>query len=161
MTDNILIKWGSITNLTLTSLASSGSGHIWQSGEINASDPSETILEISYTIVFNSTPTDGDVLRTYIARGNQDSTEIWPAGIGTTVGKVTATAATAEIRAALNAQSYHWRSSHSATFKQVYTYYDAEWSPSWQVLIEPVGESLSASGHTVSYRYGKQQVVAA
>jgi len=160
---DVLIQWDAApTDMTVTNIASLADGDIWRSGEFNAADPSELFLKISYEIVFNATPVAGDYLRFWLAMGDKDSIgEIWPGDIATTEGKITAAGATAELEQSLSpVKVHHWVANHGTTFRGVFTLGLESWSPSWQLLMQPNGEALSASGHTVRYSYGHPNVAA-
>lgn len=157
-TNDIAIRWGSLTDLTVTSLASLADGDIWQSGEVNDPNPANIYLRIWYLIVFNATPIAGDSLRWFIAGGDQHAgTEIWDGNIGTGEGQIITNAAVAEVVSACHPRRVHaWQTDHTTTFKGHFVV--ENFPRSWQVLVQADGEALAASGHRVSYEYGIPQV---
>lgn len=143
---------------TLTNLHSLADGNIWQSGEINDSNPANELLAISYELVFNATPVAGDHLNFYVAYGDQAaSNEIWDGGIGTSESEISTAASIAAVQQSVPVARCHmWQTNHGTTFKGSFVV--PLNGPSWQLLIEAVGEALAASGNLLRYRYGSREV---
>lgn len=145
---------------TLTNLHSLASGNWWQSGEINDSDPSHEAVLIWWHIVFNATPIAGDYLWFKLATGDQDGTEIWDAGIGTSEAEESDAADIAAIdQCPMPQWTHYWATGHGTTFKgsRIVTLK----APSWQLLISARGEALASSGSVVKYRYLTPRIEAA
>lgn len=159
MANELKVSWSTIAALTVTNLASVADGNLWQSGEQNDSNPSYEYLEIFYEIVFNATPVAGDLLRFFLAKGDQDATsEIWDGGIGTSEGAITTAASIVAVeQGCMQVHAHAWATNHGTTFRGHFTMPARVWAPSWQVLVMPDGEALAASGHSVRYRYGVPQ----
>lgn len=157
--DDFKIRWDTApTDMTVTSLASLADGNIWQSGEINDGQPSHSILRISYELITNAAMVANEYIAFYVASGDEAaSNEIWDGGIGTTVGQIVTAANIAAVLAALDPpfHQHPWLPNLSTTFKGHFDVYN--FGPSWQVLIRPVGEALSAGTQRVRRRYGTLQ----
>lgn len=147
------------TDMDVTQLASLPSGQLWHSIAFTDGPPSAQILTISYTIVFAAIPVINDHLAMWIAKGDQAATnEIWDGGLPVTQGVLSAPADIAKAQAALGDphNSYYWETNHDATFERNWTFVDA--GPRWQLVVQPLGEALAASGHSIRYRYGSPEV---
>lgn len=159
--NDIAMRWGSKTDLTITDLNSLADGNIWHSAEINdAGSPVERALRIWYELVFNATPVAGDSLKFYVLGGDEDAnSEIWQGNFDPTAaqGEISTAATLAEIKAAAGVPDHvhAWQANHGTTFKGMFTVYD--FPESWAVLIEADGEALAASGNRVAYQYGVPQ----
>lgn len=146
-------KFDTLTTFgTLTNLHSLADGNWWQSGEINDTDPINEAVLIWWHLVFNATPVAGDHLLFKLAFGDEDSTEIWDGGIGTSEAEVSTAASVAAIDAMPGPKwSHRWETDHGTTFKgHKVVPLDA---PSWQLLVKAEGEALASSGNLVKYRY--------
>lgn len=160
MANESKILWGSVTDITLTNLASLADGNWWQSGELNDASPSSELIRIWWEIVFNATPVAGDFLWFKVARGDgAASNEIWDAGVGTSEGQVTAAASKAAIeQSPMPTWTHYWATNHGATFK------GSRMVPlhghSWQLLVSPRGEALAAGTHRLRYQVGTPQLQA-
>lgn len=162
MPAEIQIQWASTapTDLTVTNLASLADGNIWRSGNLDpaaSGAPVPQVVRVSYEIVFNATPIAGDYLEFRFANADEAaSNEILDGNIATTEGTITTAAARAEALAGTRLVRVHaWETSHGATFKGSFDIFNP--GPSWQLLVRPVGEALSASGHRVRVRYGSPE----
>jgi hypothetical protein len=144
-------------DLTVTNLASLADGNIWRSGNLDPGNPSPAWVRVSYEVVFNATPIAGDQLEFYYASADEAaSNEIIDGNLSTSEGSITAAGAKAEaLQSARLVRVHGWTTSHGATFKGSVDIYNP--GPSWQLLIRPVGEALSASGHRVRVRYGSPE----
>lgn len=159
MANEVLIKWDATPTdfATLTNLHSLADGNIWQSGEINKATPTWEFVRISYELIFNATPVAGDHVNFWIASGDEAaSNEIWDGGIGTSESEISTAANVVAVEQALAAPKvHHWATSHGTTFKGHFDYFN--FGPSWQLLIQVVGEALT-TGNRVRYRYGTREV---
>jgi len=158
MANEIKILWDSTPAIMSTaSLDNLAAGNIWQSGEVNDANPANQILRISYSLTFLNTPVSGDLLKFFIAQGDRASaSEIWHGGIGITQSQITLAARIAEVHAALSPVHQHaWQTTHGMTFEGIFDVWFS--GPSWQLLIEPVGEALDGNGNKVRYTYGTPQ----
>lgn len=146
------------TDFVLTSLPSLPAGQFYHTGALTDGPPSAQILTISYTIVFAAPLVDGDHLAMWIAKGDQATTEKWTGNIPATEGVISTAQGIAEAQAGLGNphNSYYFEANHGTTFQRVWSFFDA--GPRWQLVVQPVGEALAASGHTISYRYGSPEV---
>jgi len=158
-TNDIRINWDATPTdfATIINLNSLADGNIWQSGAIDDAEPSNQIVRISYSLTFNVTPISGDLLKFYIATGDEAaSSEIWPGGIGTSESEISTAAAIEKVQAALNPVRLHaWTTNLGTVFDGLFDVWFP--TPSWQLLIEASGEALAATGNTVRYRYGTPQ----
>lgn len=162
MTTNLIKnKFGTLTAFsTLTNLHSLADGNWWQSGEINDNDPANLAVEIWWHLVFNTTPAAGDFLWFKLAFGDEDSTEVWDAGIGTSESEISSAANIAAIDQAPTPQwTHYWAANHGTTFKG--SKLVPLRSKSWQLLISCRGEALASSGSVVKYRYKTPRIEAA
>lgn len=154
---DILNAWGTLTDLVLTSLPSLADGYVWQSGDMSAPNPTPDFVRIYYQLVFNATPVAGDSLRFYFANVDGGSTPtIRDGNIGGTVGALSAVGDRAGVGAGCNLVKEHfWTGSHGATFSGSFDLWLP--SPTWQVLVQPVGEALSSTPGTIRFQYSHPQ----
>lgn len=158
MPNNVKYDWDTITDLTVTNLASLADGNIWQSGDLDPGDPSPGFVKVSYELVFNATPVAGDRIDfLYASCDEAASNEIRDGNIGGTEGQITTAAAKAAVQASCPVvRSHYWETSHGTTFKGSFIIPNP--GPSWQLLIKPVGEAFAAGTHRVRIRYTDDEV---
>jgi hypothetical protein len=155
--EDLKINWGSLTSIaTVTDLNSLADGNLWLSAAINDAEPAHQLVQLSYTLTFNTTPVAGDYLQLFLPEGNGDGTILWPAGVGDSQQEISTAATIAEFLAACPpAWQHYWRTSHGVAFKFVKTFRLP--APDWRVGIRAVGEALASSGNSIQYKYGTPQ----
>ena len=162
MTQDVLITWDSApTAFTSPNLESLADGNIWQSGAIDDASPSMEWVRISCSVIFSRAPGAGDSLIFRLAQGDESaSDEIWSGGIGTSESEISTAASIAAIQATMPpVYQVPWQTNMTASgFEGMFDLYSP--GPSWQLLIEANGESLT-TGNVVRYRYGTSQIQAA
>lgn len=160
MATTLEINWDAITNFsTLTNLDSLASGNMWVSGKVE-SDPSAAFLEISYTLVCDGSVAAEDVVKLFLARGNDDSTEIRDGGISDSEQEISTANALADLRDALGVPiATHRIDRASQTLNKVFRVENP--GPDWRLVIdfEDVSGGLASSGNVVSYRHGNWEQV--
>ena len=160
MANKIPINWGATSALTTTNLDGVTAGQIWQSGEQNDSNPCNEFLEVFYKIRTANTMVAGDYINFFLAKGDQHASEIWDGGIGTTSdNEITSTSIIAGVEQSLNPiKVVTWKTNHGDTFYGHFVEFN--FGPSWQVLVQPIGENLHGTGgeSIIHYRYGVREV---
>lgn len=150
-----LRNWGTLTDMTVTTLHSTPDGAVWHCGEIIDPPPSHEVLLIHYSLVFASAPVSAARFDFWVASGDGSvASEIWDGGISHIAGQITSSGGIAAALAGLKTPVDHhdWQTNHGATF-QGHLMTD-NFGPSWQFVVRPVGGAIASSGSYIRYRYG-------
>lgn len=154
------INWGEWTSLDVTNLNSLSGGDRWGSVKISDADPSHPrnshdFVEVWYELTAGANFVAADSLRFGLAKGDNESSETFVAGLSSAQAQITTAAAVERLDQAISYQTHFGSANHSTGVSGSKVFSSP--GPSFKVIIGVESNSLAASGNTVKYRFGTRQ----